>query len=226
MILKCLIVEDELTARNILKRYISEMKILTLAGECKNAMEAVDFLSNESVDILFLDIEMPRLSGLDFIRSLHSRPNIIVTTAYREFALDGFNLDVKDYLLKPISFDRFVLAVNKITEANAKRMENDYTYFKSGQKNIQIFYDDILYIEGLSNYIKIHTRQKIVITYEKLSSLINKLPSSNFIRIHKSHIVAVNKVTAFGNHQVEIDKVVLSIGDTYKEEFLKRMAAH
>jgi DNA-binding LytR/AlgR family response regulator len=225
----CLIVDDEATARSVLKHYISELDYLTLAGECKNALEALNFMSDNEVDILFLDIEMPKLSGFEFIKTLKTLPHIIITTAYREFALEGFELNVRDYLLKPISFERFILSVNKIIknfENDSKTKANEYTYFKSGKKNIQVYYDDILFIEGLSNYVKIHTRNSVVVAYERMTDLLDKLPANSFVRVHKSYIVSLNKITAYGSDFIEIKDRVLSIGNTYREEFFAKVSTN
>lgn len=227
MIYNCIIVDDESTARNILKRYISEIEYLNLIAECKNAIEATQILKDHNIDIIFLDIEMPKLSGLDFLKTLSITPNIIITTAYREYAIDGYEFDVKDYLLKPISFDRFIKGINKIissrdaAEINANK---EFTYFKSGKKNIQAYYNDILFIEGLSNYVKIITVNGTIVTYEKLSELEKILPKNKFIRIHRSYIVAINKINAYGKDFIEIDKNQLSIGNTYRESFINKLS--
>ena len=227
MMYNCIIVDDESTARNILKRYISEINYFNLIAECKNAIDATQVLKDHKIDIIFLDIEMPKLSGLEFLKSLNKIPNVIITTAYREYAIEGYEFDVKDYLLKPISFDRFLKAINKITkplDSMDLGTNEEFTYFKSGKKNIQAYYNDILFIEGLSNYVKIKTINGIIITYEKLSELEKTLPKNKFVRIHRSYIVAINKINAYGSDFIEIDKNQLSIGNTYKDSFFNKIS--
>ncbi len=225
---KCVIVDDEKTARNILKRYVSDVSYLELVAECRNGIEALEVIKRESVDIVFLDIEMPKLSGLNLLKTVMNFPDVIITTAYREFALDGYEFNVKDYLLKPISFERFLKAIAKVI-GNKKNKENittnsqNYTYFKSGKRNIQVYFNDILYIEGLSNYVKIYTQNGTIATYKKLSDLEIDLPIGDFIRIHRSFIVAKNKITAYGKDYVEIEKNQLSISNSYKEIFINSM---
>lgn len=225
----CVIVDDERTARNILKRYISEVGYLELIAECKNGIEALEIINRESVDIVLLDIEMPKLTGLSLIKTLRHSPDVIITTAYREFAIDGFELNVKDYLLKPISFERFLTAISKVisnqkTVNEPSRKAPEYTYFKSGKKNVRVCFTDILYIEGLSNYVKIHTLNGVIVTYKKLSDLATDLPYDDFIRIHRSYIVARSKITSYANDSLEIGKQQLSIGNTYKESFFDKMS--
>ncbi len=217
-----LIIDDEKPARNVLKRYIGDIPFFELIGECQNAIEALSILERNAVDLIFLDIEMPKLSGLDFLRSLEKRPKIIITTAYREFALDGFELNVVDYLLKPIAFERFLVAINKVKEDRSEEpLETPrYTYFKSGKKSIQVFFDDILYVEGLGNYVKIHTPDQTVVTYGQLADIIDKLPKNQFLRIHRSYIIALNKVKAYGKDYVEIGLHQLSIGNRYRQHFI------
>ncbi|MCK8523108.1 response regulator transcription factor [Aquimarina sp. D1M17] len=226
MKLKCLIVDDEPIAQNIVKGFIEDIPDLEVVDICDNAMEALKVLQKQTVDILFLDIEMPKLSGLSFLKTLSHPPATIITTAYREFALEGFELDVVDYLLKPFSFERFLKAVNKVNRTQEihsptepKSCEKTYEYFKVDRKNIRIDYDDIIYIEGLSNYVKIHIKDKHFVVYHKLIDLQNLLPSDQFVRIHKSFIVAFDKIKAYGNDYVEIFDRQLSIGNTYKENF-------
>ncbi|MDJ0646465.1 MAG: LytTR family DNA-binding domain-containing protein [Flavobacteriaceae bacterium] len=227
MIYNCLIIDDELPARKVLINYVNKVPFLNLIGDCENAFQAMEKLSTATIDIIFLDIEMPKLSGLDFLKSLSKRPHVILTTAYREFALDGFELNVTDYLLKPISFERFLVAVNKVkSDSHMKEHsdQNQFTYFKSGKKNIQIYFSDILFIEGLGNYVKIFTKDKIVTTYDQLNDIIKKLPENNFVRIHRSYIVALDKINAYSSDSLEINEHQLTIGNTYKDAFIESVS--
>ncbi|MBQ4822011.1 LytTR family DNA-binding domain-containing protein [Aquimarina sp. MMG016] len=230
MNLKCLIVDDEPIAQNIVKGFITDIPNLEVLGVCDNAMEALKILQEQSVDILFLDIEMPKITGLSFLKTLSKPPATIITTAYREFALEGFELDVVDYLLKPFSFERFLKAVNKVCDHKAgehnetKVSSKTYEYFKVDRKNIRVDYDNIIYIEGLSNYVKIHLQDKHLVVYHKLIDLEKLLPDNQFIRIHKSYIIAVDKIKAYGNDYVEILDKQLSIGNTYKDHFFSKLS--
>jgi len=226
MSIRCLIIDDEVSARNILNRYISEINGICVVAECKNAIEALAILEKEVIDVIFLDIEMPKISGLAFLKTLNSPPNVIVTTAFREYAIEGYEHNVIDFLLKPIPFERFLTAVNKVIskkEAQAKR-ESEYTYFKTGKKNIQVYFNEILFIEGLGNYVKIHTENSIITTYDRMSDMEQNLPKSNFSRIHRSYIVALDKVKAYGPDYVEIGMHQLSVGNTYRELFYSRLS--
>ncbi len=226
MKLKCLIVDDEPIAQNIVKGFIEDTPDLEVFEICDNAMEALKVLQENVIDILFLDIEMPKISGLSFLKTLSVPPATIITTAYREFALEGFELDVVDYLLKPFSFERFLKAVNKVSRNHEIRVpepqvcEKTYEYFKVDRKNIRIDYANIIYIEGLSNYVKIHLNDKHYVVYHKLIDLQHLLPADQFARIHKSYIVAFDKIKAYGADYVEVWGRQLSIGNTYKENFL------
>ena len=226
MNLRCLIVDDEPIAQNIVKGFIEDTPDLEVFAICDNAMEALKVLQEHTIDILFLDIEMPKISGLSFLKTLSHPPTTIITTAYREFALEGFELDVADYLLKPFSFERFLKAVNKVNRnqevhsPEPKTCEKTYEYFKVDRKNIRIDYDNIVYIEGLSNYVKIHLEDKHFVVYHKLIDLQKLLPASQFVRIHKSYIVSFDKIKAYGNDYVEVLDRQLSIGNTYKENFM------
>ena len=227
MLYNCLVVDDELPARKVLVKYIDRVPFLHLIDDSENAFQAMEILNNRQIDLLFLDIEMPKLSGLDFLKSLSKRPHVILTTAYREFALDGFDLNVTDYLLKPISFERFLVAVNKvksITSQSDTLQHTPFTFFKSGKKSFQVYYDDILFIEGLGNYVKIFTKDKIVTTYDQLNDIIQKLPAHNFVRIHRSYIVAIDKIHTYGTDSVEINNYQLTIGNTYKDAFSKAIS--
>lgn len=227
MIFRCLIVDDEPIAQNIVKGFIGDTPNLELVAICDNAMEALKVLQEQAVDLLFLDIEMPKISGLSFLKTIPNPPSTIITTAYREYALEGYELNVVDYLLKPFSFERFLIAVNKVPTKTKKsltpteKMERTYQYFRVAGKNVKVFYNDIFYIEGLSNYVKIHLEKKCLVVYHKLIDLEKELLENQFVRIHKSYIISLSKIKAYGSDYVEIGDKQLSIGNTYKDAFLR-----
>src|SRR5690349_14983758 len=206
----CLIIDDEPPAREILKQHIAGVEALELAGTCSNAVEAVSFLKEHPVDLLLLDIQMPQLLGTNFIRTLKNPPKVIFTTAFRKYAVEGFELDAVDYLLKPISFERFLKAVNKVLQMHIvadhaptepteqkKEEETTFSYFRTDRKMVKIFFEDMLFIEALKDYIKIVTTDKTIVTKYVLSDLEDLLPANNFLRIHKSYIVAINKIESY-----------------------------
>ena len=229
--IKCLIIDDESPAREILKQYIAGVESLELTGVCCNAVEAISFLKDHQVDLLFLDIQMPQLLGTNFIRTLKSPPKVIFTTAYRKYAVEGFELDAVDYLLKPISFERFLKAVNKILQTdieiiqpNTTSPENNsdpgrlFLYFRADRKMVKVLLDDILFIEGLKDYIKIITTSKTIITKHLLSSLEEMLPKDAFLRVHRSYIVAINKIDSYNADSVEIAKKEIPVGRLFKHD--------
>ena len=227
--IRCLVIDDELPAREILKKHINGVEALELSGTCSNAVEAISFLKDNRVDLLFLDIQMPHLLGTNFIRTLKNPPKVIFTTAYRKYAVEGFELDAVDFLLKPISFERFLKAVNKVLQINlqgnndvAAPSENHaesvppFLYFRANRKMVKVLFNDILYIEGLNDYIKIITTTKTIITKHLLASLEEMLPPNEFVRIHKSFIVAINKIESFNADSVEIGKKEIPVGRLFK----------
>ncbi len=225
MILKCLIVDDEPIARQILEKYISEVPKLELAGTCKNAFEALDFLQENMVDILFLDINMPKLSGINLLRTMKSTPNVIITSAYSDYAIEGFELSVTDYLLKPFSFERFLQATMKAKQAATptpvpsknQSDESDFLFVKNEKKLVKIAFEEISYIQAYGNYIKIYADQMLLVP-ESLSEFAKKLPS-HFFRIHKSYIVNFDKLKYIeGNQILLMDSTKLPIGKAYKKE--------
>jgi DNA-binding LytR/AlgR family response regulator len=227
--IRCLVIDDELPAREILKKHITGVEALELFGTCSNAVEAISFLNQHTIDLLFLDIQMPHLLGTDFIRTLKHPPKVIFTTAYRKYALEGFELDAVDFLLKPISFERFLKAVNKVLEINLQgdaaavaSTENHsetvlpFLYFRADRKMVKVLFNDILYIEGLNDYIKIITTNKTIVTKHLLASLEEMLPHNEFVRTHKSFIVAINKIESFNADTVEIRQKEIPIGRLFK----------
>jgi len=236
--IRCLLIDDEPLAREILKQHIGQVDALELSGICSNALEAIPFLQENQVDLLFLDIQMPQLLGTNFIRTLKNPPKVIFTTAYRKYALEGFELDAVDYILKPISFERFLKAVNKILQSdlslqnmasqvkeNIPEQPNSFLYFRVDRKMVKVFFNEILFIEGLKDYIKIVTISKTIVTKYVLSSLDEVLPSDEFLRIHKSYIIAINKIDSFNADCIEIAKHELPIGRLFKHDVNKVLNA-
>lgn len=234
MKIQCLVADDEQPARELLGSYIEKMDDLELKGSCKNALETFSFLQKNKIDILFLDIQMPRMTGLELIRSLHERPSIIITTAYREYAVEGFELDVLDYLVKPISFDRFLKSLAKFNQFNYMRQTADpvqsedafgkaYLYFKVNKDLVKIFLRDILFIESNKDYVKIVTSQQSILTYQRIGYLEEKLPESRFLRIHKSYIVALDKIKSCTADSVSINNQHIPVGRNYRQNFQKHL---
>lgn len=223
--IKCIIVDDEPVARRIIEGYLADLEDFELIANCGNAIEASEVLNKEEIDLMFLDIEMPKLKGLDFLRILPAPPTVIITTAHREFALDSFELEVLDYLLKPISFDRFFkacLRYKKMLGNASKSQDKNFLYVKSNRKMAKIPIMDILYIEGMSNYVKVICQTHSYMVYTSLSNLLEELPEA-FVRIHKSYIINKNKVAFFSKEQVEINDVQLPIGKTYQAEIAEKL---
>jgi DNA-binding LytR/AlgR family response regulator len=229
----CIIVDDEHVAREILQVHISKIEKLELVAICKNALEAFNAVNNFNVDLVFLDINMPEISGLSFARAVNKNVSIIFTTAYREYAVDGFDLQAVDYLLKPISFERFFQAINKYLNENnvfQASLQNEVPeekqesfFVRADRKMIKIQYDEISFVESLADYIKIHLKDKIVITRETISNIEAKLPQNDFIRTHRSYIVAKRVIDSFTHELVEIGKKQIPISRGYKKEVLEKL---
>lgn len=228
----CIIIDDEPIAIRVIKEHLAAFESLQCLGGFSNPVKAMEFLSSQRVDLIFLDINMPGISGIDLLKTLHYTPRIIFTTAYREYAVDAFELDALDYLVKPISFERFARAVNKflelsprVTELQEEIENKDYIVLKADKKNHKVAFNDIELIESLDNYIKVHTRQKgHLVCYETLSSIEQQLPGHLFVRIHRSFIVNVTYVDAFTASYIEIGNRKLTIGRIYKEEVTRRLS--
>jgi len=220
--IKCIAIDDEPLALTILKEYVSKVPFLEMTNTFTNPTEATLFIQNEKPQILFLDIQMPNIKGLDFIKTLVYKPIIILTTAYSEYALEAYDLDAIDYLLKPIPFDRFLQAINKAVrfiESAGEQVaeEKSYLFVKSGYKSIKINFDDILYIEGLKEYVTIYTSETKVLKLETLKNLENVLPSKEFIRVHKSYIVNVKYVKSYFGNTLEISDKQIPVGRAFKD---------
>jgi DNA-binding LytR/AlgR family response regulator len=235
--ISCLAVDDEPPALTVLQQYITAVPGLELAGTCNNAVEAMSFIQQHHIDLLFLDIQMPQLLGTHFIRTLNNPPKVIFTTAYRKFAVEGFELNAVDFLLKPISFERFIKAVNKVmdtrlaassgaTPAESNKETDHHLYFRSDRKMIKVALDEILYIESLKDYIKVITPGKTIITKQSISSLEETLPKDKFLRIHRSFIISLNKIESFNSEMIEIAKKEFPISRMYKHEVEKILNAH
>ena len=222
--LKCIVVDDEPMAREIIETYIAKTSNLDLVGSCNNAAEAILFAQENEVDLFFLDIHMSEISGLSLAKIIHKKSQIIFTTAYREYAIDGFNLNVVDYLLKPIAFDRFLQAVQKVLILEIPENNNNFMFVRSDRKMVKIDFNSILYIESLSDYLKIFTKEKTIVLRETISGLEEKLPAKKFIRIHRSFIVSLKNLTSYTNEFIEIDQKALPISRSYKESVLQKLA--
>lgn len=233
--INCLIIDDEPLARDVLRRYIEQLPILQLKGECGNAIQAFTTLQEQSPDLLFLDIRMPQLSGIDFLRALRNPPKVIFTTAFSEYALEGYELDVVDYLMKPVRFDRFLKAVNKaypvvnhkdiIEKAPISKQTNSdaFVYFRADRKMVKVLLNDIIYIESMKDYVKVVTESTSIVTKQSISSVEDMLPEKKFMRTHRSFIVSVDKIKCFSNELIEIGKTEIPIGKLYRQLVLKQL---
>jgi len=223
MKIRCLIVDDEPLAIQLLQRHVAQLDFFDVVATCDNAIQALAILNKQPVDLLFMDIKMPQISGLDLLKMLRHPPKTILTTAYREFALDGFELGVIDYLLKPITFDRFFKSVERYLNTTSYAIpevlsssEAQFIYLKSGHKYFKVDTNDILYAESFKDYVDVHTKEKVITSKYKISELEKELEGKGFLRIHRSYIINLKHVTAFTANDVEIGKLELPIGDTYK----------
>jgi two-component system, LytTR family, response regulator len=235
--IKCLIADDEQLSLEVLESYIRQLDKLQLVGRCRNGIEVFNTLKDHRVDLLFLDIEMPRLTGIELLRTLQHPPKVVLTTAFRDFALEGFELNVLDYLLKPVSFEKFLKALDKYESAAGRSngsgspatisspdISSSFIYVKADKKMIKIFLGEILFIEGMKDYVKIRTADKETITYQTMSHFEEKLPDTLFLRAHRSFIVAIDKITAYSASRIEILNWEIPIGQYYQKEVLKRLS--
>jgi two-component system, LytTR family, response regulator len=233
--MKCLIVDDEPLAQQVIEDFVKRVPFLELAGKCQNAMEAIEFMQQHVVDLIFLDINMPAMTGMDMVASLPVKPLFILTTAYSEYALESYSLNATDYLLKPIPFERFMVAVNKAYEIfmlrNQSKKEHpektdalfpDHIFVRADYKTVRIDIHDIQYIEGLKDYVRIHfAGKKSVMTLQTMKNMADMLPHNQFVRIHKSFIVNLRQVDAVERNRVLFGEKRIPVGDGYKEEFQK-----
>lgn len=223
--IRCLLIDDEPPAVELLKKYASMIEQLEVIGTCHSAVKAFDMLKDKKIDLLFLDIQMPVLNGIDFIKILQNPPAIILTTAYREYALDGYDLDIIDYLLKPIAFKRFLKAVDRyrarqgvpISPTTFTPSTPDYLFFNINRTHHKVVLADILYLESLKDYVRIHTTKDKLVVKGNLGTILNKLPKNQFIRIHRSYAVAREQVQSYNQSEVEVNGQKLPIGVSYRE---------
>lgn len=233
--IRCLVIDDEPYARELLSEFIAKLPNLKLEGAYSSALGALPSLSKKTVDVIFLDIQMPDISGIDFLKTLDKRPCVIFTTAFSEYALEGFELDVVDYLLKPFDFNRFLKAVNKLTlrleksgpvYASEKTQDRpDFIFVKDGSKLVKVELKNILFIKGTREYVTIYTRDKKIMSLQTLKNLETELPPA-FIRVHNSYIVFIPSVGTISKNELEIEGEIIPIGITYKKNFLDRIKSY
>jgi len=231
MKLTCLIIDDEPVARKGLEEYVMEIDFLQLVAQCENPLKAASYLKEQSIDLIFLDIHMPKVSGIDFLKTLRNPPLVIFTTAYSEYALEGYSLDVIDYLMKPITFDRFLKATQKAYEvhqmkrlaAEQKEVHSDYFFVKCDSKYEKVNFNEVKYIEALQNYVVIHARGKKLITYLTLSGLENQLPKEQFLKVHKSFLVSIASIKAIDGNEILMEDVRIPISRNLKESVVNRI---
>jgi len=233
----CIIADDEVLAREVIESHVNKIDRLNIVATCNNGAAVFNGLKTHKPDLLFLDIQMPHLTGIELLRTLKNPPAVIITTAYRDYAIEGYELNVIDYLLKPISFERFLKAIDKyemwvepgkketvvsITE-EPKSNDEAFIYIKSNKKMIRLMLGDILYIEGLKDYVKIHSSGQDYITYQTLTYFDEKLPADNFLRVHRSYIISTRYINAYTATHIEIGKENIPIGNTYAREVLAKL---
>jgi DNA-binding LytR/AlgR family response regulator len=228
MRIKCIIVDDEPLSQDVLKKYVADTPMLELLEVCSDAFEANQIIALKDVQLMFLDINMPKLSGISFAKTMTKPPLIIITTAYPEYAIEGFEVDAIDYLVKPFSYERFLKATNKaIEKINLSQLKNivsdSFILLKSDKKVFKINYDDINYLQSFGDYIKVFTIDKCLVVHDTFKNIQEQLPIKYFQRIHKSYIVALNKIKYIDGNQIKIVEVLLPIGLNFKEELLKRL---
>ena len=236
-IIRCMVVDDEPLAREVISRFIARVPALQLVAECENALQAMAILQQQKPDLVFIDIQMPEILGTEFIKILLHPPKMILTTAYPEYALEGYELDVVDYLLKPIQFERFLKAINKaaqqigitqpaaappsLSPERAEDRGDSYLYFRTDRKMVKVMLSEIVFIEGMKNYVKIITTKGLVITKNSMAAIEAMLPESAFIRIHRSYIVSTSKIKSFTGEMIGIGDTEIPIGKLFKQNVMK-----
>jgi DNA-binding LytR/AlgR family response regulator len=236
-VIKCLVMDDEPPARSILKNYIEAMPALKWVGECGNAIQALSCLQQNEVHLIFLDIRMPQLSGIDFLKTLKNPPAVIFTTAYSDYAIQSYELDAVDYLLKPIQFERFIKAINKVLYAKGNKQiaeaaatteapatKESFVYFRADRKMVKVMLRDIHYIESMKDYVKVFTGNGTIVTRQSIISLEAMLPCNMFLRTHRSFIVSLEKIRSFTNEVIEIDKSEIPVGKLYRNSVMKALS--
>ncbi|MES2275618.1 MAG: LytTR family DNA-binding domain-containing protein [Bacteroidota bacterium] len=231
MILNCIIIDDEPIARKLLQEYIEETDFLTLVGTAENPLKATSLLSEMEVDLIFLDVNMPKMNGFQFLRSAVNLPMVIMTTAYGQYALDGFEMAVVDYLVKPFSLERFIKAAQKALELKTLKSKSvasvknipDHFFVKCDGKIERVNYDDLVYVEAMANYVSLYTHQKKLVVYLTIKGIQEKLPADRFLQVHKSYIVNQDKISSIDGHILNLADVKITIGLSYADEVLKRI---
>ena len=233
-VLQCIIIEDEPIAMEIMQDYIRNIPQLKLMAAFSDALYAMEYLRTHSVDLIFLDLHLPKLAGFDFLKSLRDPPNIIVTTAYHQHALEGFELNVVDYLLKPIEFGRLVQAVNKVSipstenkiseRVKNEEVEESFRFFNVNKRMVKVDLRDIYFVESLKEYVKIHLKDRHLVTHYQIGEFQNDIHPLELLRIHRSYLVSVSKIDSYSSASIEVNGVELPIGRTYKNEVLQRLA--
>lgn len=234
MAYRCIIIDDERPAREIIKAYLDVLPDFEVLAQFDNAIEGFVYLQNNEVELLFLDIQMPRMSGFELLKTLHKKPKVIMTTAFREYAVEAFDFEIFDYLVKPISQERFLKAISKFLHfqeiikppiSEPVAFNNAYLFLKVDKEQVKVFLNDILYIEGLKDYMKIYTESDMYVAYERLGFMEAKLPESKFVRVHKSYIISIDKILTYNNDTIKIQHSEIPIGRTYKQSFFQKIGA-
>jgi len=229
--MKCIIVDDEPLARKIVEDFVEKVPFLELTASCSNAFEAMDILKDNQINLIFLDIQMPDFSGMQLYQSLHIKPQVIFTTAYSNYAVEGFDVDATDYLVKPFSFERFMKAVSKANEINNNqllkqsgdnRFSKDFIFIKDGTKSIKVLLKDILFMESMKDYIKVYTTSQPIMTLMSMQVMLDLLPSNLFVRVHRSYIVSISKIDSIQRNRIVIYDNWIPIGNLYKEDFFNK----
>ncbi len=230
--MKVAIIDDEPLAREGLSNYVHEVDFLALVTSCENPLELMNILDEEQIDLIFLDIQMPKMNGIDYLKITQNPPMVIITTAYPSYALEGFRLNVLDYLLKPIMFERFIQAAHKAKDyyqlihqptSDTLGQNDDYFFVKCDHKYEKIYFDDILYIQGMQNYVSIYTQKGKYITLLTLKNIEENLDSERFIRVHKSYIIAISKIDSLETHEIRIQSTHIPLSRNYREEVIRRV---
>lgn len=229
MKITCLVVEDEPLARNLIVDYVKKVPFLELSDAVSSPLRALELLKTNPVQLLFLDIQMPEITGITLLKTLQQKPLVILTTAYSEYALEGYELDVVDYLLKPITFDRFLKAVDKAAQrlnpgsvtapVASPQTPNPFVFVKDGTRIVKIRWDDILFVEGLKDYVTIHTKTQKIVTLQRLKTLEDQLPAEKFVRVHHSYIIAVDAIETVNKGEIKVGNTMIPISETYKKSF-------
>ena len=223
---KCIIIDDEPIAIKVIRNHLQKLEDLEIVAECKNAIQAFEILRKSKIDLMFLDIQMPEITGLEFLKTINNPPKVIFVTAYRDYAIEGFELDVVDYLLKPVTFERFLKSVNKYYQSASKRDIHitsanetkalDFIYVKENKRIFKVYLSNINYLESMKEYVRIHTDEKKFVTKNSMTYFENKLPKDSFVRVHRSFIVSILKINSFNSTTIEVGKITVPISRKYK----------